>query len=193
MISVGVDIGLDGAFFIMDNGDYRWYVMPTKTEITGKKKVRKLDLPKLSSLFNMYIHSSTNEHRIMVIEEPHAIFGASKSSMFKMARELGNTEGMAIHDRTYPVHMTPPKEWQKHIWIEDDIVLVPSKSGKTMVKDTKATSLNAFIRLFPELAPPVYGMNEEEGRKRKVHDGIVDAALMAKYGEMIINKHRISK
>ena len=72
-----------------------------------------------------------------------------------------------------------PKKWQS-IWEGVPIQKVPTgkknKKGEPMYKtDTKATSLLAVQRLFPNI-----DLRASE-RCKIPHDGIVDALLMAEY------------
>ena len=92
--------------------------------------------------------------------------------MFFAARAL-------LHAKGIRHTMVPPKQWQAEIWTSTDKVYKPGKKKKTL--DTKATSLLAFKRLFPEIKP-LYAHNEENlGRRSVFHDGIVDAFLIAEY------------
>src|SRR5690606_20994038 len=71
----------------------------------------------------------------------------------------------------FPVHLTTPQNWQKHVITWADKVLNPD-----MTNDTKASSLKALKRLFPDLdlrATP---------RSAKHQDGLVDYVLIAYFG-----------
>jgi hypothetical protein len=131
-------------------------------------------------LCNLIDEIETNFNPIWLLENIHSIWGTGKSSMFKMGRGLGNIEAALVCNGCEFKYITP-KEWQKLIWKDSDIVY-KDPLAKKKVKDTKATSLNAVKRLFPnELEKLIYGDNEKQsGRRTKLHEGIVDAVLIAK-------------
>lgn len=85
-----------------------------------------------------------------------------------------------------------PKVWQQLIWEDEDLVIDKKASvgKKKPVLDTKATSYNAAVRLYPDQKDWIYTDDTPEGdktgRKTKHHDGLVDAALVALAGDMIV-------
>ena len=102
---------------------------------------------------------------ITYIEKIHALFGSSSKSTFNfwyifwfMCCALDNPLFVA------------PKDWQKWVRIDEDIVYKSTKPRK--IKDTKATSYNAAKRIFPwESFIPKW--------RRVPHDWMYDAALIA--------------
>ena len=107
---------------------------------------------------------------VVVMEEVHAVFGSSAKGTFNFGEIFGFLQGLAVaYD--IPYHLVPPKDWQKEIWINADRVY---KSGKQI--DTKQTSFNAALRLFPNID---FRKNE---RCKNLDDNKVDATLIAEYG-----------
>lgn len=105
------------------------------------------------------------------IEDLHALGLVKASTNFKLGRFLGWVHGVC--SVFGPVNFVKPKTWQKKIW---EISEYEWKNPGE--KDTKAISLKAASRLFPDRD------FKDESCKRctKPHDGIIDAALIAYYG-----------
>jgi hypothetical protein len=113
-----------------------------------------------------------NEPHFFCLEDVHSIPGSSASSNFTFGKVLGIEEASLIaFEATF--QKVAPKKWQSLIWQG-----IPKMKKASGGNDTKAMSLLAAQRLFPKekfLATP---------RSTKPHDGLVDAALMAKYLEL---------
>lgn len=161
----GIDPGRQGGFAIVNEGKIeRLEVMPD-------------NLAGLCALINEIVNFPVYT---FVIEDIHSIFGVSKGSMFTMGRGLGAIEASVICNGGGLLHVAP-KKWQSFIWTDDDIV-IKDPSAKRKVKDTKATSLNAIKRLYPD-QDFRYGDSEKKtGKRTKDHDGLIDAVLIALYG-----------
>lgn len=117
----------------------------------------------------------------VVIEDVHSIFGSSAKSTFNFGYIKGMLVGLLIAHRI-PYTLVQPKEWQNEIWTNADKVYDMRKAkhqdGKEVsrkVVDTKKTSLNAAMRLFPSV-----DFRKSE-RCRKADDNKTDALLMAEY------------
>lgn len=105
----------------------------------------------------------------IAIEDVHSIYGTSAKSNFQFGRILGMKEAFCF-TVFGKYELVQPKVWQKAVWEPSD--MVKKEDGKT---DTKATSLNAAQRIFP---------NEKflkTKRSTVPHDGLVDASLIAYY------------
>lgn len=163
----GIDPGKQGGFAVLDENSkiLRLEVMPDS--VGG-----------LCFLVNDLVMNFPSI--IFVIEDIHSIFGVSKGSMFTMGRGVGNLEASVICNGGGLCHVTP-KKWQSAIWKPEDIVL-KDPSAKRKIKDTKATSMNAVKRLYPNVDFR-YGDNEKKtGKRVRDHDGLIDAVLIAFYG-----------
>jgi len=117
---------------------------------------------------------------IVAIEDLHSIYGSSAKSNFGFGVNNGIVQG-ALQCKGIDYFKVPPKTWQKYIWMSQDLVKFGTKV------DTKATSLNAARRLYPDeqfLA---------SSRSSVPHDGIVDAVLLATYAHDCSLRHRESK
>lgn len=168
MIYVGIDVGGKGGIFAMDdNGE-----VVLKEAIPTKKGSTEVDYEGLSFLLK---EIRRKDNSTAVLEDVHSLFGMSAKSNFSFGLIKGVKMGM-LTSLGYSWHLVHPKTWQKEVWITEDIVM----NGKK--KDTKATSLNAARRLFPNV-------DFRKSERAKIpHDGIVDGALMAEYCKRVYNK-----
>lgn len=133
------------------------------------------------SLF-MFLRSvkDISEQVTAVMEDVHPLFGSSAKSTFSFGEIKGLLRGLLIAGKI-PYTLIPPKTWQKEIWTTPDVVssteTVRRKDGDAKVRkiDTKATSINAARRLFPEVDL------RKSGRSKRPDDNKVDSMLMAEY------------
>lgn len=179
MLYCACDPGKKGAIVLLDENEItnQWIIPLTKEgEVDG------IALCELT----FELREKFGVERVC-IEDPHAIYGTSTATMWSMASTIGRIL-QAFDCQGIKVVQVRPKAWQKVIWTAKDMVEKPSKTGKNMVTDTKATAYNSAIRLFPNHDNWIHGDNESKGRKTKIHDGIVDAALIAYYFKTINQK-----
>lgn len=148
---IGIDIGVKGGIAALYDNELIYQPLgETKTWIDWIKRFKV-------------------KPQVVIIEDLHSIFGASAKSNFQFGVNNGIVIG-ALETMNYNYEKVAPKKWQKAIWMPSDLVPKGSKV------DTKATSLNAAKRLYPEktfLVSP---------RSTVAHDGVVDAVLLATYG-----------
>lgn len=179
---IGIDPGKDGGIVVLKDGDvthahpmpmisYNFYVTKKKKMIERKK----IDCIRLHEIIAQY------EADEVWVEDIVNVDVGGGWNAFNIGRGVGRIEG-ALESQGLELNYVRPSDWTRIIWKEKDIIWkhVTDKNGKEKrKKDTKATSLNAYKRLFKDqesfLLP---------GNKRKPHDGIVDAALIAFYGEV---------
>lgn len=119
------------------------------------------------------------ENSIAVMELVHSIFGASAKSTFNFGEIFGFLQGLLVAFKI-PYHLVQPKDWQACVWIQTDKVFKPGKinpkTGKmSRVVDTKPTSINAALRLFPNI-----DFRRTE-RCKNLDDNKVDATLIGEY------------
>lgn len=178
---IGIDPGVKGGITVLKNRKIIECIpMPTFDHDTGKKskKLKKpiikkyVDGKKLIELISQHPESE------IFLEQIHAIFGQSAGSGFAMGEGYGIIQGI-IRGLGRSYYLTRSKLWQSEVWIDSDIVKEANNPKKT---DTKATSLNAATRLFPDqdfLSGP---------RKRVPHDGMFDSSLIAYYGDKYLEE-----
>lgn len=166
-IRIGIDVGKSGgiAVFVDDKLDL--------LEITPNIGDR-IDLHSIAYILNSYNNEPNTDFHV-VIEDVHALFGSSSKSTFNFGWSLGILEGI-ISTLSIPYTKVAPKEWQKEIWMGIRPVYKLSKEESSRKSiDTKATSLLAAQRLFPNVD------FRKSDRAKKAHDGIVDSLLLAEY------------
>lgn len=157
-IRIGIDPGKNGFICYNYNGHIIYSPIPLI-----KKEV---DIRKLMNDF--YIWDGMEDVHC-VIEDVHAIFGSSAKATFNFGWIVGVLE-MLLVAHGIPYTKVKPKDWQKEMW--QGVPLQKKPNGRT---DTKAMSLLAAKRLFPD-----EDLTATE-RSVKVHDGKVDALLLAEY------------
>lgn len=165
----GIDPGKHGGIAILTkNGG----LVKSPFPLVGKSGKQELDLKSLAEYFRTIKINFPDI--IFVMEEVHSLFGMSAGTNFTFGWNNGLLIGM-LHAMNLPYTLVQPKKWQAEIWTNSDKVLHTVK-GKTKT-DTKATSSKAAARLYPgvDFTPTA--------RSTKDHDGIVDAALLAKFAQ----------
>ena len=130
------------------------------------------------SLELMMLHETKDTFAIM--EEVHAVFGSSAKATFAFGEINGMLKGLLIATGI-PYQLIQPKQWQKEIWINQDMVVdykkVTVKGVEQTRKDvnTKQTSYNAARRLFPYI-----DLRKSE-RCKNFDDNKVDSLLICEY------------
>jgi hypothetical protein len=168
---IAVDPGKNGAVAIMTEQSTFAYPLPLVSN--------ELDIFRFKDIL-VSVRLGINTMQI-ILEDVHAIFGASAKSTFNFGYICGQINTICC-ETGCPVLLVQPKVWQKEIWIEEDIVGIPTKrkykkSGLPIFKtDTKKTSFNAVKRIFPLINIPT------TPKSKVPHDGIVDALLLAEFG-----------
>lgn len=152
---IGIDPGAHGFVCVTDNETTVYFSIADNTR-SG-----------LAQFFKDI--ASRPGEKIAVMEEVHALFGASAKSTFNFGEIFGFLQGLIVANGL-PYALVQPKTWQTEVWISPDKVF---KSGKTI--DTKKTSINAAMRLFPDA----------DFRRtpdcKNIDDNKVDATLIAEY------------
>lgn len=151
------------------------------TQIDGVFKhysIEDNDLYQLSEI--MAEIRSKYDNLVCVIEDVHSIFGSSAKSTFNFGFNKGYLIGLLAANKI-PYILVQPKEWQKVMWSNADMVVtykqikIKDKMVSKKVVDTKATSINAAKRLFPTI-----DFRKSE-RAKNIDDNKVDATLMSEY------------
>lgn len=116
---------------------------------------------------------------LVIIENVHALFGSSATATFSFGHVCGMLEGI-INTIGYRYVKVSPKDWQKEMFQGIDPIFKPKKSEKGRGSlETKKMAELACKRLFPNV--DVY-LTDNGTKSKKVHDGLVDALLLAEYG-----------
>ena len=163
---IAIDPGAKGYIVTQKNGDFSFYSIADN------------DLYQLSQIIADI--RLKNDNLVCVIEDVHAIFGSSAKSTFSFGFNKGYLIGLLAANRI-PYVLIQPKEWQKEIWINADMVVnykkvkIRDKIVSKKEVDTKKTSINAAKRLFPTAD------FKRNNRCKIIDDNKVDATLMSEY------------
>lgn len=165
---VGIDNGLDGAAVaIGDTGHViSTFIMPTlkvtkESKRTGKKKVtREIDALKFFARLDFMI--PTRGGTTVIFEEcPH--HSMSKSAMRGMGINAGKILGI-LESRGYTFQRIISSDWQ------------PAILGKVPQGKTKKYALNKVREIWPD--------ETWNDGKKDWHSGLIDAALISKFGQL---------
>lgn len=158
--TIGIDPGLKGglAFYSPDE----LIVIPTPVFSTtflkqGKKKTRnEMDLDKIHEIIIEFDQSSY-AIECAYLEQVAAMTGQGVTSMFRFGQNFGQWQGVLAG-----------------FGIRTELVWPQTWKASYKLNRSKTTSL--------ELARELWPMNSEESFRLKKHDGLAEAALIAKYG-----------
>lgn len=163
---IGIDPGTKGALVVLDEkGEVlSWLVMP----MIGKE----YDVRTIVE----FLKEHKDSH--IFIENVKAVSGlpVSSTSSFNFGFGVGLLNAI-IYVLEIPFTKVAVVVWQKEMW--EGVAIHKKTNGK---KDTKTMSTIAARRLFPQedfLATP---------RSSVAHEGLIDAALIAKHGFLAITK-----
>ena len=164
---IGIDVGSKGFISMQKDGIWEHF------------SIEDNDLYQLSEI--MLRTRIENESIACVIEDVHAVYGSSAKATFAFGFNKGYLIGLLAANQI-PYTLVAPKEWQKEMWSNSDMVVsykeVTIKGKKTTKKEvnTKQTSINCAKRLFPKI-----DLRKSE-RAKKVDDNKVDSILLCEYG-----------
>lgn len=169
---MSIDVGSKGVICTNYNGDFKHYYIIDN------------DLYQLSKIMSEI--RNTYEYIACVIEDVQAIYGSAASATFSFGFNKGYLIGLLCANNI-PYTLVQPKQWQREMWNNSDIVVkykkVLIKDRKTKLPmeitkkstDTKQTSYNCAKRLFPTM-----DFRKTE-RCKNFDDNKVDATLMCEY------------
>lgn len=163
---IGVDPGKKGGIVaITQNGIIGKWVIPLLGDNVDGNGIWTI----LSALKEKY-------NCTLILEDVHSLFGMSASTNFSMGHTLGILDGIIAVSKIRLIRVSP-KTWQKSIWENNDMVYKPIKpEQKKPSVDTKATSINAAYRLYPNAD------FRATTRSKNPWDGITDACCLSEYG-----------
>jgi hypothetical protein len=165
---IGIDIGKKGGICFLQGGHIGTASMP-------KKKNEILFSSVCSFLLQ---HKQQSGSIIVAFEKLKGIKGAGKAQTWSLAEQTGFLRGICICAGIQYLEI-PPKKWQAYIFSLAQVEVTKRQSrlanGK-WVNDTKAMAAIAAKRLFPS-----FDFSKITGRTGKLHDGIIDAMLIALY------------
>jgi crossover junction endodeoxyribonuclease RuvC len=158
VIVIGIDPGKTGGIAVLSTeARPRTFVMPVIMH--GARHV--LDVPEIRGLLSRF-NAEGKTHVFIEKQQPLPAKMGGGAANYQRGYGLGVLEA-TCHGLWLPYDLIAPIRWQRAILAD-----IPGE-------DTKQRALVAVKRLYPrvELVPP---------KKRKPHEGIVDALLLAEYG-----------
>lgn len=160
---IGIDPGALGFIAIIDK--------------EGRKDFLSIADTRPSDIALYLAEISTHGDVMCCIEDVHALFGAGAGTTFSFGRTNGLLEGFLIALKI-PYVKVQPKEWQAEIWMNGDkVYTTKERKGKPVrTVDTKNTSMNAAVRLFPDVD------FRKSVKSKKLDDNKCDAMLICEYG-----------
>lgn len=166
---VSIDPGKNGGIVCMVNEQLiRKWIIP----ISGDD----IDIRTLYGI----IADLISQYRVtLILEDVHSIFGTSAASNFAFGFVCGVIEAIVVSQNVRLIKVQP-KAWQKVVWTNSDMQYKPKKPEQKKASiDTKATSLMAAKRLFPN------DDFRKSERAKIAHDGLIDAACMCYYAQRL--------
>lgn len=192
-VYIAVDPGADGAVIALQGNVLldKATVPKIKIKSTKPSKTREGKIKKDAKGKNIYADKLVMDEQayfdiirsfkikypdaLVTVEKVRNIQGTSAMTNFNFGHNYGLLRGFLIAVfGIKSIQEVAPQTWQKKVQTIQDLVLDPNTSSK----DTKATALNAFKRLFPNVH--LYATT----RSSTHHDGLVDALLIAKYAQL---------
>ncbi len=169
---IAIDPGKHGGIVsLTENRDVQTFFIP--------KIGNEVDVRGIQEIFFTLFNSDRDE---VIIEKVHAIYGSSSSSTFTFGYVCGLLEGIIVGNN-FRYSMVTPKEWQKIMFEGIEPIYKPSKKKGKGTLETKKMAELAYKRLFPKV--DLY-KTENGNKSKKVHDGLVDALLIAEYARRIL-------
>lgn len=164
---IGVDVGSKGVITTQYKGVFSHYFISDN------------DLYSLGDIMREI--RGKHDNIACVIEDVHAIFGSAANATFSFGENKGMLLGLLCANKI-PFTLVAPKQWQKEMWGNSDMVVeyktTTDKKGKTTTRkkvNTKQTSYNCAKRLFPSM-----DFRKSE-RCKNFDDNKVDSILMCEY------------
>jgi len=178
---IGIDPGKSGFFCVYAEGEYTFYPMPYHK--VGSGEFLKSGKPQMKSVFHeegfkplIYeIHYKFKSYELhAAIEDVHGREGWSAQNNFNFGHVAGLQKMVAIILGA-KIEMVRPQKWQSVMYKGFEKIKKPSSTGKTMVNDTKATSIMVAKALNPKLD------FKKTERAKTEDDNKVDAYLICEY------------
>jgi hypothetical protein len=158
-VIIGIDPGQAGYFVMLDSKP-KFVPMPVKGE------TKEIDYIGVKNILINVIANGPAVRPIHVFLERAMPMAMGSKHAFNYGRGFAALE-IAIQELQLPVTYVEPRKWTKELFQGIDANLKP-----------KAQSLIAVQRLFPELIAAI----PKTPKSGKLHEGAVDALLIAEYG-----------
>lgn len=181
-VFLGCDPGKDGCFTATTDGkNFKFYYMPSHKVSNGK--IGKKGQPLMTTEFHdggfrdivFQINKDYPNSKFYAgMEDVTGRQGWSAQNNFNFGHTAG-LQKMVFIMLDADIEMIKPQKWQTYMGKGYDKIKVPSKSGKTMVNDTKAFAEKIAIAEYPEID------FKKTKRSDNNHDGCIDSFLVCLY------------
>lgn len=168
---IGIDCGKQGGISWVDaNGKL---LGVSKMPVNGEGDTDFMGLAKLLRQFPKDAH--------VITEQLQALRGVGSKQTYSFARQSAFLECAILVNKLAWTKVNP-KKWQAVMWTGQKMltkeVKLDNEGTKKLKTDTKKISENTFRKLFPQHVTDKSIML----KSKRLHDGIVDAALLAMFG-----------
>ena len=184
---IGLDPGKSGFITLFKDDKTIFYPMPTHKVETGEKskkgKIEATTEFHEAGLIDLAveIRKEIKDYELFAgIEEVTGRQGWSASNNFNFGYIAG-MQKMLLILLNANISSIRPQKWQSVIYKGYDKVMIKSKSGKTMIHDTKATSELVSKKIAPQIIFSRQGVLKKDGTSHKVDDNKTDSFLICEY------------
>lgn len=153
-IYIGIDNGVSGSLGVIQEDNYMFVPMPTKSQqnyTKAKGNITRIDVLKLEELFNNYILCSTGPDQVMAILERPMVnptrFKATTSALRSLEAVL-----IFLESKRIAFDYIDSKEWQRDLL-----------SRGAEKEDLKRLSAEIGKRLFPLCEKEIDKQNDADG------------------------------
>jgi len=176
MLILGIDFGKKGGFALVNEAEKIIYkcTMPIRED-------NEIDITNLENIIDKVLGGMDATWTDVKVygEKLHAIYGTSAKSTFTFGQDYGAVRA-AIEILIEPVELVRAVDWQRRIFTRFELKEVKKKNSNR--RDTKVMALHAALKRWPD------EIWTASSRHRVLHDGMIDAALIALYGLELENK-----
>lgn len=180
MFNLGIDFGKKGGFALVNDTNVivKKWVMP----LTSENEIDVQGVLDIATEVTGFAIENLIEEELLAMksipvkihgEVLHALFNSSAKSTFNFGKAYGVVIGV-VEANLGPINLVRAVDWQRKVFVEQQITEV--KKPNSNRRDTKLMALHSALQLWPD------EIWIESPRHRRLHDGMIDAALIAYYG-----------
>lgn len=166
---LGIDLGAKGGLVLLNSeGEILEKTAMPEHPVDGM-----IDHYEVEGFFGRCMtHVKDKKALVVATEKLHSVFGSSAKSNYRFGENNGYVDGLIHIWFGRGTKRITPRSWQKYIFEKEGIDEIKDKKGK---RATKIMASQAVSKIYPK----------EDFRKNSrckiMHDGIVDAVLIAVY------------
>jgi hypothetical protein len=188
---IGIDPGKAGVITVKSKDELKFYYLPQHKVESGK--TLKSGKPQMKSEFHLeglrdLVFEIASDFKGCefrgIIEQVLGRAGWSATNNFNFGNIAGIQQMVMVMLGVKEIQFVRPQKWQTYIWrhYKQEVIKVPSSTGKTLVNDTKTTSYNLVSKHYPDI-----DWRKTE-KSKNFDDNKVDAFLIMQYLILTENK-----